>query len=79
MNKKVIAAYSKAEKVIASSDRPEHFKASRNYINNFFRSFCIGERTIFGLRTFDVDPYISALYETLLEKVRVKEHEYERR
>ena len=79
MNKKVITAYKKAEKVISSSKGPEHFKASRNYINNFFRSFCIGEKTLFGLRTYDVDPYIGALYENLLEQIRVKEYEYERR
>ena len=78
MNKKVIAAYRKAEKVIASSDKPEHFKASRMYINNFFKTFCIGERSILGLRTYDVDPYISALYETLLEQIRQKEYDYER-
>jgi len=79
MNSEVITAYKKAEKVISSSKGPEHFKASRKYVNNFFRSFCIGDGFIFGLRTYDVDPYISALYENLLEQIRLKEYEYERR
>ena len=79
MNRKVITAYRKAEKVISSSKGPEHFIASRRYVNNFFRSFCIGESLLLGLRTYDVDPYISALYVNLLEQIKVKEYEYERR
>lgn len=79
MNRKIITAYRKAEKVISSSKDPEHFTASRRYVNNFFKSFCIGERFLFGLKTYDVDPYISALYENLLEQIRIKEYEHERR
>ena len=75
MNKKVIAAYDKAKRVIESSTTPEHLLACRNYANNFFKSFCITQASLSGI--YEVDSYTSALYETLMQAIKTKEKEYE--
>lgn len=69
-----LSTYRKAIKVIESSTNQAHIKSSRNYINNFFKTFSTPSRPNFGpFKTFYVDEWIGNMYSRLLEKLEEKE------
>ena len=69
-----ISTYRKAIKVIESSTNQAHIKASRNYINNFFKSFSTPSRKNYGpFKTFFIDDWVGNMYSRLLVKLEEKE------
>ena len=69
-----ISSYRKSIKVIESSTNQFHLKASRNYINNFFKLYSTPSRTLFGpFKSFFVEDWIGNMYSRLLLKLEEKE------
>jgi hypothetical protein len=74
MKYSAISSYRKAIRVIQSSSNQDHIKASRNYINNFFKHYSTPSRSNFGpFKTFYIDEWIGNMYSRLLEKLEEKE------
>lgn len=69
-----LSSFRKSIKVIESSTNQAHLNASRNYINNFFKTYSTPSRKMYGpFKTFYVEGWIGNMYSRLLEKLEEKE------
>lgn len=74
MRYSALSSFKKAIKVIDSSTNQDHLNASRNFINNFFKTFSTPSRNNFGpFKTFWIDDWVGEMYNRLLIKLEEKE------
>jgi len=70
----VYSSYNKVLSTISSSQNLDHIKFTRNFINNFFKTYTTESRSNFGpFKTFYAEKYIACLYNSLIEELEKKE------
>lgn len=70
----IISTYKKVIKVIDSINHIDHIKPTRNYINNFFKSYSNPSKKMFGpFKTYYIDDFVAEMYNRMLDKLKEKE------
>ena len=70
----VLEAYSKANKIIESCERPEHIEAARNYINLFLIAFSkVKARKWLRPTLVSADRTVTLMYEELQKNLKKTE------
>ena len=71
------AAFKKANLVISSCTEQSHLKASRRYINLFFKMYCTNYSIKSGFRVYKPPTSIAEYYDTLLHNLSLKERQFD--
>ena len=69
-----LSSFRKGIKVIESINHIDHIKPTKNFINNFFKTYSTPSRKTFGpFKTFWIEDWVGEMYSRLLIKLEEKE------
>ena len=70
----ILSTYKKVIKVIDSINHIDHIKPTKNYINNFFKSYSKPSKKMWGpFKTYYLEDFVAEMYKRMLVKLEEKE------